>query len=155
MSEQKWQETLSEEEYRVCRNAGTERPFTGALLDEAREGTYVCKCCGADLFSSQTKFDAGCGWPSFFQPIEDFMHHEFLVSLITGLVNFKDYHLVIDQKTVKDIINCQFSFKEMSDILIESLFKSTTPARIVANFFEIFTFASSSCWAKAPRTFLD
>lgn len=66
MSEQKWQETLSEEEYRVCRNAGTERPFTGALLDEAREGTYVCKCCGADLFSSQTKFDAGCGWPSFF-----------------------------------------------------------------------------------------
>ncbi|AEF02711.1 peptide-methionine (R)-S-oxide reductase [Alteromonas sp. KS69] len=71
MSEQKWQETLSEEEYRVCRNAGTERPFTGALLDEAREGTYVCKCCGADLFSSQTKFDAGCGWPSFFQQLEN------------------------------------------------------------------------------------
>ncbi|VEL97481.1 peptide-methionine (R)-S-oxide reductase [Alteromonas sp. 76-1] len=71
MSEQKWQERLSEEEYRVCRNAGTERPFTGALLDEAREGTYVCKCCGADLFSSQTKFDAGCGWPSFFQQLEN------------------------------------------------------------------------------------
>ncbi|MDO6567649.1 peptide-methionine (R)-S-oxide reductase MsrB [Alteromonas sp. 1_MG-2023] len=71
MSEQKWQETLSEEEYRVCRNAGTERPFTGALLDEKRAGTYVCKCCGADLFSSQTKFDAGCGWPSFFQQLEN------------------------------------------------------------------------------------
>lgn len=69
MSE-KWRENLSDEEYRVTRQAGTERPFTGVLLDENRSGTYVCKCCGAPLFPSDTKFDAGCGWPSFFRQLD-------------------------------------------------------------------------------------
>ena len=71
MSQQEWKDKLSEDEYRVCRQAATERPFTGVLLDETREGLYVCKCCGAPLFSSDTKFDAGCGWPSFYQQLDD------------------------------------------------------------------------------------
>lgn len=66
MSKNEWADRLSDEEYRVCRNAGTELPFSGVLLDEERPGVYVCKCCQAPLFSSETKFDAGCGWPSFF-----------------------------------------------------------------------------------------
>ena len=65
--EKDWHESLTDEEYRVCREAGTERPFTGVLLDEKRSGMYVCKCCGATLFSADAKFDAGCGWPSFYQ----------------------------------------------------------------------------------------
>ncbi len=67
MTQTDWSELLSPEEYRVCRQSGTERPFTGALLNESRDGMYVCKCCGVDLFPSETKFDAGCGWPSFFK----------------------------------------------------------------------------------------
>ncbi|WP_181898390.1 peptide-methionine (R)-S-oxide reductase MsrB [Alteromonas aestuariivivens] len=65
-----WKSQLSDEEYRVCRQAGTERPFTGVLLDESRPGSYVCKCCGAELFTGQTKFDSGCGWPSFYAQSE-------------------------------------------------------------------------------------
>lgn len=65
-----WQEKLTQEEFRVCRQAGTESPFSGELLAESRAGRYLCKCCGADLFSSETKFDAGCGWPSFFDESE-------------------------------------------------------------------------------------
>lgn len=66
MQQDPWRDKLSEEEYRVTRQAGTERPFTGELLHETRDGKYLCKCCGVELFSSLTKFDAGCGWPSFY-----------------------------------------------------------------------------------------
>ncbi|NMH58612.1 peptide-methionine (R)-S-oxide reductase MsrB [Alteromonas ponticola] len=66
MTEQHWKDKLSENEYHVCRLGGTERPFTGVLLDEKRTGVYVCKCCGATLFDSETKYDTGCGWPSFY-----------------------------------------------------------------------------------------
>lgn len=71
MQSDPWREKLTEEEYRVTRLSGTERPFTGDLLYENRDGTFSCKCCGAELFSSLTKFDAGCGWPSFFAQTED------------------------------------------------------------------------------------
>ena len=71
MQSDPWREKLTEEEYRVTRLSGTERPFTGDLLHENRDGTFSCKCCGADLFSSLTKFDAGCGWPSFYAQTED------------------------------------------------------------------------------------
>jgi peptide-methionine (R)-S-oxide reductase len=66
-----WKETLSAEEYRVTRLAGTELPYTGELLNNKATGNYVCKCCGAKLFESDAKFDSGCGWPSFFEQSEE------------------------------------------------------------------------------------
>lgn len=65
LTEQEWRQKLNDEEYRVCRLKGTERPFTGELLDQKAIGDYVCTCCGNKLFDSTAKFDSGCGWPSF------------------------------------------------------------------------------------------
>ena len=64
-----WRERLSAEEYAVLRTAATERPWTGELLDEKRAGLYTCKACGAELFQAGTKFDSGCGWPSFYESV--------------------------------------------------------------------------------------
>ena len=64
-----WQQNLSPEEYRICREKGTERAFSGCYWDEKAEGTYRCKCCNTPLFVSKTKYDSGSGWPSFYQPI--------------------------------------------------------------------------------------
>lgn len=68
-SEEEWREILDEDSYRVLREAATERPCTGALLNENRRGEYFCKGCGNKLFGSEAKFDSGCGWPSFFEAI--------------------------------------------------------------------------------------
>lgn len=63
-----WREKLTPEQYRVTREAATEPPFSGELLQEKRAGTFHCVCCGQDLFRSESKFDSRTGWPSFFQP---------------------------------------------------------------------------------------
>ena len=70
-TEQEWKAQLTDEQYRVARKKGTERPFTGKYWDHKELGIYSCVCCGQDLFLSDTKFDAGCGWPSYFKPVNN------------------------------------------------------------------------------------
>ena len=66
-----WREKLTEEQYRILRQKGTERAFSGKYDKHFEEGTYVCAGCGNKLFTSDAKFDSGCGWPSFYEPTED------------------------------------------------------------------------------------
>lgn len=81
-SDQEWREELTAEQYHILRQAGTERPFTGKYVNMEDEGVYTCAGCGANLFSSETKFHSGSGWPSFWDVIdqgnvelqEDFSH---------------------------------------------------------------------------------
>jgi peptide-methionine (R)-S-oxide reductase len=68
-SDAEWRTKLTPEQYEVCRQKGTERPFTGAYDDCKRAGVYRCACCGNELFSSESKYESGTGWPSFTQPI--------------------------------------------------------------------------------------
>jgi peptide-methionine (R)-S-oxide reductase len=68
--EAEWRSQLSEQQYAVTREQETERPFSGIYHDCKEPGTYRCVCCGSRLFSSETKFDSGTGWPSFFEPID-------------------------------------------------------------------------------------
>lgn len=70
-TDQEWQGCLSEEQYKVMRQHDTERPFSGKFTDCKTTGTYICAGCGEDLFASETKFDSGTGWPSYYQAINE------------------------------------------------------------------------------------
>lgn len=70
-TEQEWKEMLDPEQYNVCRLSATERPFTGKYNDFKGDGIFTCVGCNEDLFDSRAKFDSGCGWPSFYEPIGD------------------------------------------------------------------------------------
>lgn len=70
-SDAEWRDELTPEQYKVTRRAGTERAFTGEYWDTKTKGIYNCRCCGTPLFDSETKYDSGTGWPSFYQPVGD------------------------------------------------------------------------------------
>ena len=83
-SDEEWRKTLTPEQYRVLRKKDTERPFTGEYVDNFKKGIYRCAGCGAELFESDTKFDAGCGWPSFSAPMSgDTVEFKLDTSLLT------------------------------------------------------------------------
>lgn len=69
-SDSEWRQELTPEQYEICRQKGTERAFTGAYWNTKEPGTYLCACCGEALFSANTKFDSGSGWPSFYAPVD-------------------------------------------------------------------------------------
>jgi peptide-methionine (R)-S-oxide reductase len=77
-SDEEWKKILSPDQFRVLRKKGTEKAFTGEYHDCHDNGIYVCAGCGAELFNSETKFDSGCGWPSYWKPVSE------------GCVRFKD-----------------------------------------------------------------
>jgi len=86
MNDQDYKDKLSDEAYKVCRLAATERPFSGIYNDHWEEGSYLCACCDITLFSSSHKFDTGCGWPSFYQAVE-------------GNVNYVEDHSINMKRT--------------------------------------------------------
>ena len=69
-SDEEWRRSLTPEQYRILREKGTERPFTGQYAETKTPGVYLCAACGLELFASDTKFDSGCGWPSFYDPLD-------------------------------------------------------------------------------------
>ena len=75
-TDEEWRRELTPEQYRILREKGTERAFTGEYVDEKRQGVYRCAGCGAELFSSQTKYDSRSGWPSFYEPLDPAMIQE-------------------------------------------------------------------------------
>lgn len=77
-TDREWQRILTPEEYQITRQKGTEAPFTGKYWNTKKAGTYTCKCCGEPLFTSEMKYDSGCGWPSFYQAIgkNNIVEHE-------------------------------------------------------------------------------
>ncbi|HOJ62333.1 MAG TPA: peptide-methionine (R)-S-oxide reductase MsrB [bacterium] len=70
-TDEEWRSQLTLEQYRITRQKGTEPPFTGEYYKEKRPGMYKCVCCGQDLFPSETKYESGTGWPSFYQPVRE------------------------------------------------------------------------------------
>ena len=76
LTDEQWREKLSPEEFSICRCSATEPPFTGQYTDCKDDGIYHCRCCSTPLFDSQTKYDSGSGWPSFYAPVSTSALHE-------------------------------------------------------------------------------
>ena len=89
-TDKEWKKELSEESFNVARLEGTERPFTGKYWNFEEEGSYICICCNTPLFKSDSKFDAGCGWPSFFEPLNN-----------EAIDELADYSLLIPRTEVR------------------------------------------------------
>jgi methionine-R-sulfoxide reductase len=89
-TDEEWQKQLTPEQYRVTRNKGTEPAFCGAFFDAHKPGVYYCVCCGLPLFTSDTKFDSGTGWPSFFKPVAS-----------ENIVNIPDHSYGMDRTEVE------------------------------------------------------
>ena len=89
-TDKEWKQELSEESFNVARLGGTERPFSGKYWNFEEEGSYICICCNTPLFKSDSKFDAGCGWPSFFEPLND-----------EAIDELADYSLLIPRTEVR------------------------------------------------------
>jgi len=81
MKDVDYKNKLTAEAYKVCRLAATERPFTGIYNDHWKEGVYICACCDTPLFLSEHKFNAGCGWPSFYKSIDEQVNYKADISL--------------------------------------------------------------------------
>jgi len=97
-SDSDWQKELTPEQFHVTREKGTERPFTGEYWNYHEKGVYHCVCCGTELFHSETKFDSGCGWPSFWAPaseksIEEKPDYSHSMSRVEVLCGNCDAHL--------------------------------------------------------------
>jgi peptide-methionine (R)-S-oxide reductase len=97
-TDEEWKKELSSEEYQIARKKGTERAFSGKYWKSKEKGTYKCVCCGNDLFSSDTKYDSGSGWPSFYEPvakenIEEGSDSSFLMERTEVLCSKCDAHL--------------------------------------------------------------
>lgn len=97
-TDREWQRELSPEEYRITRQKGTEPAFTGQYWNSKQDGVYTCRCCGEVLFSSESKYDSGCGWPSFFRPInptvvEEQDDHSHGMSRVEIICHHCDAHL--------------------------------------------------------------
>ena len=89
-TDKEWKKELSEESFNVARLGGTERPFSGKYWNFQEEGSYICICCNTPLFKSDSKFDAGCGWPSFFEPLNN-----------EAIDELADYSLLIPRTEVR------------------------------------------------------
>ncbi|MEZ4087349.1 MAG: peptide-methionine (R)-S-oxide reductase MsrB [Candidatus Gracilibacteria bacterium] len=85
MTDNDWKEKLTDEQYNITRKGGTEAPFTGKYYKNKESGTYMCVCCGAELFSSDTKFESGSGWPSFSDP-KNLEHIKLLEDTSHGMI---------------------------------------------------------------------
>ena len=97
-TDNEWKSTLTDHQYRVTRQKGTEKPFTGEHLENKEKGVYRCVCCSAELFESDTKYDSGSGWPSFYKPskeenVKEEMDNSYGMARVEVLCNKCDAHL--------------------------------------------------------------